>query len=98
MTITLFWFFPQGKWAPRKIANPAHFDDETPYYSLTPIKAVGFELWSVNKDFFFDNIIITSELAVANNWAREGYVHNVCIMWSYVYICVLIYHDIVVCY
>ena len=67
-----FAFFAQGKWAPRKIENPAYFEDETPYFSLTPIVAVGFELWSMNENIFFDNIIITSELAIANNFARNG--------------------------
>ena len=62
----------QGKWAPRKIENPAYFDDETPYYSLSPITAVGFELWTMSENIYFDNVIIASELAIANNYAREG--------------------------
>ena len=38
---------------------------------MTPIVAVGFELWTVTEDVYFDNIIITSELTVANNFAYE---------------------------
>ena len=38
---------------------------------MTPIIAVGFELWTVTEDVYFDNIIITSELTVANNFAYE---------------------------
>ena len=63
---------PQGIWEPRKIPNPAYFEDETPFFSLTPIAAVGFELWTMSEGIFFDNIIVTSELAIANNYARDG--------------------------
>lgn len=66
------YLHPQGKWAPRKIENPAYFEDNTPFFNLFPIGAVGFELWTMNEDIYFDNVIITSELAVANNYAREG--------------------------
>ena len=38
---------------------------------MTPIVAVGFELWTVTEDVYFDNIIITSELTAANNFAYE---------------------------
>jgi len=59
-------------WAPRKIENPAFFEDETPYFSFSPIAAIGFELWAMSENLFFDNIIVTSELSVANAYAREG--------------------------
>ena len=62
----------QGTWAPRKIDNPAHFEDKTPFFSLSPIGAIGFELWTMNENIYFDNVIITSELTVANNYAAEG--------------------------
>ena len=62
----------QGKWAPRRIPNPAYFEDETPFHSLLPVTAVGFELWSMDKNIFFDNIIVTSELTIANIYARDG--------------------------
>lgn len=38
---------------------------------MTPIVAIGFELWTVTEDVYFDNIIITSELTAANNLADE---------------------------
>lgn len=62
-----------GKWVPRQIPNPAYFDDTTPFFSLTPIGAVGFELWSMNEDIYFDNILVASELTIANNYARDGW-------------------------
>lgn len=67
-----FCVFFQGKWAPREIPNPAYFKDDTPYFSLTPISAVGFELWSMSENIYFDNIIVTNDLTLANRFASEG--------------------------
>lgn len=58
------------------IDNPAYFEDDTPFMNLLTIGAVGFELWTMNKGIFFDNIIITNQLIIANNYAREGYVER----------------------
>lgn len=52
--------------------NPNFFEDKHPF-RMTPIIAVGFELWTVTEDVYFDNIIITSELTVANNFAYESW-------------------------
>ena len=54
----------KGKWAPRKIANPDYFEDATPY-KMTPFNAVGFELWTLSNDIYFDNILITENEAEA---------------------------------
>ncbi len=62
----------QGKWAPRRIPNPGYFEDKTPFLHLLPISAVGFELWSTSPSVSFDNVIVISELAIANNYARDG--------------------------
>ena len=64
----------QGKWAPRKVPNPAYFNDQTPFFNLTPITSIGLELWTMSDDIYFDNIIIASEFALANDYAKEGYV------------------------
>jgi calnexin len=45
----------KGEWYPRKIANPSWFQDSRPS-DLEPIGAIGFELWSMDKDILFDNI------------------------------------------
>jgi len=36
--------------------------------------ALGFELWSVSDDILFDNIIITDEKKVADDWAEQTWV------------------------
>lgn len=62
----------KGKWKPRRIANPYYFEDRYPY-KMTPIAAVGFELWSMSEDIMFDNIVITDDRYVADQWAAETF-------------------------
>ncbi|NXT13811.1 CALX protein, partial [Prunella fulvescens] len=62
----------QGIWKPRKIPNPDFFEDLEPF-KMTPVSAVGLELWSMTSDIFFDNFIICSERAVADDWASDGW-------------------------
>lgn len=62
----------QGKWAPRRIDNPAYFEIDDAFSTLSPVAAVGFELWTMSEGVLIDNIIICGELAVANNYANDG--------------------------
>ena len=50
----------QGKWAPRNIPNPEFFEELNPYSKLKPFSRIGFELWTLSSDIYFDNIIITN--------------------------------------
>uniref|UniRef100_A0A672TDN7 Calnexin n=1 Tax=Sinocyclocheilus grahami TaxID=75366 RepID=A0A672TDN7_SINGR len=61
-----------GVWKPRKIPNPDFFEDLHPF-RMTPISAVGLELWSMSSDIFFDNFFITSDRNVAERWAADGW-------------------------
>lgn len=47
----------KGVWAPRKIANPDYYEDKTPA-NFEPMGAIGFEIWTMQKDILFDNIYI----------------------------------------
>ncbi|XP_016911010.1 calnexin isoform X3 [Apis cerana] len=62
----------KGKWKPKLIHNPNYFNDEHPF-QMMPIFAVGFELWSMSTDIFFDNIIITHDEEVAKYWADNTF-------------------------
>lgn len=62
----------KGKWKPRRIPNPDFYEDKHPF-KMNTISAVGFELWSMSQDILFDNIIITDELSVANQWADDTF-------------------------
>ncbi|XP_067618849.1 calnexin isoform X2 [Eurosta solidaginis] len=58
----------QGKWAARKIPNPDFFEDLTPF-RMTPISAIGLELWSMSDNILFDNIIIADDIEAAREFA-----------------------------
>ncbi|XP_011690210.1 PREDICTED: calnexin [Wasmannia auropunctata] len=62
----------KGKWKPRLIHNPDYFNDEHPFKML-PINAVGFELWSMSPDIYFDNLIVTNDENVAKKWAADTF-------------------------
>ncbi|XP_054845687.1 calmegin isoform X2 [Eublepharis macularius] len=62
----------QGIWSPQKIPNPDYFEDPHPF-QMTPVSAVGLELWSMTSDIYFDNFIICSEKEVADRWAADGW-------------------------
>lgn len=65
------WCF-QGVWKPRKIPNPAYFEDLHPF-RMTPFSAVGLELWSMTADIFFDNFFISNDRNTAERWANDGW-------------------------
>lgn len=62
----------QGVWKPRKIPNPAFFEDLQPF-RMTPFSALGLELWSMTSDIFFDNFFITDDRNAAERWAADGW-------------------------
>nr|XP_008110082.1 PREDICTED: calmegin isoform X2 [Anolis carolinensis] len=62
----------QGVWSPQKIPNPDYFEDSHPF-KMTPVSALGLELWSMTSDIYFDNFIICSEKEVADRWAAESW-------------------------
>lgn len=62
----------KGPWVPRFIPNPDYFNDENPF-RMTTITAVGFELWSMSNMLLFDNIIITDDSDVADQWAKQTF-------------------------
>jgi len=61
----------KGIWAPKKIANPDFFEDTNPFANLKSISAVGFELWSMQSDIAFDNIILASEQSTVDTWTTQ---------------------------
>jgi len=70
-------FLFQGIWAPRKIDNPDFFEDSNPF-AMKTIAAVGFELWSMQSDILFDNLIIADDQSIVDQWTAQTLV--ACIM------------------
>lgn len=62
----------RGKWRPRLIPNPDFYHDPNPF-KMIPFDAIGFEIWSMSKDILFDNVIITDDREVAEQWAAETF-------------------------
>ncbi|KAG0013218.1 hypothetical protein BGZ82_002248 [Podila clonocystis] len=62
----------KGVWAPRKIANPDFFEDLHPS-NFDKIGAVGFEIWTMQKDILFDNIYIGHSINDAEALAAESW-------------------------
>ncbi|KAG0354590.1 Calreticulin family-domain-containing protein [Gamsiella multidivaricata] len=60
----------KGPWAPRKIPNPGFYEDLHPS-NFDKIGAVGFEIWTMQKDILFDNIYIGHSIADAEALAAE---------------------------
>ncbi|XP_058253353.1 calnexin isoform X2 [Hemibagrus wyckioides] len=60
----------QGKWQPRMIPNHAYFEDTQPF-RMSPVSAVGFELWSLTGDVLFDNILLCDDLMIARRWTED---------------------------
>ncbi|KAL5011596.1 hypothetical protein ScPMuIL_010147 [Solemya velum] len=60
----------KGVWKAQIIPNPDYFEDLEPY-KMTPIGALGLELWSMNDNIIFDNFIITDDRSVAESWAAD---------------------------
>lgn len=40
---------------------------------MTAIGAVGLELWSMSSDIYFDNLLVTDSLQIADTWAADTY-------------------------
>lgn len=73
------WFAPmianpgyKGKWKPAMIPNPDYYFDAEPF-KMTPIGGVGIELWTMSDNIYFDNLLITDDLSLADGFARETF-------------------------
>ncbi|XP_064608044.1 calnexin-like [Liolophura sinensis] len=60
----------KGVWKARLIPNPDYFEDLQPY-KMTPVAALGLELWSMTEDIIFDNFLVTDDKAIADEWAAD---------------------------
>ena len=65
----------KGVWKPQKIANPGFFaaDDAAAKAPLASIGAVAIEIWTMQKGFHFDNVIVGNDVAAAERFAKETF-------------------------
>ena len=52
----------KGEWAPRKIPNPAYVDDTTPLSHIGAVGAVAVEIWTMDDNYYFDNVVVTNSV------------------------------------
>ncbi|KAJ2551719.1 hypothetical protein EV175_003587, partial [Coemansia sp. RSA 1933] len=71
------WYAPlidnpryKGEWKPRRISNPDYFED-LELYKLSPIGAVGFELWTMQSGISFNSIYVGSSESTAMQIAED---------------------------
>jgi len=60
----------QGFWEAKKIDNPEYVDDDA-VYKYADFGFIGFDLWQVKAETIFDNVIITDDVAEADNFAAK---------------------------
>merc|ERR1711941_101905 len=60
----------KGFWEAKKIANPEYEDDDA-VYKYADFGFLGFDLWQVKGGTIFDNVIITDDVAEADNFAKK---------------------------
>ncbi|KAJ8902306.1 hypothetical protein NDN08_006713 [Rhodosorus marinus] len=61
----------KGKWEQKTIPNPDHYKVDKAH--VLPISAVGFEIWTMDDGYTFDNLFIGESLDAAKAFAAETY-------------------------
>ncbi|GJP37444.1 hypothetical protein CLOM_g9054 [Closterium sp. NIES-68] len=59
----------KGVWKARDIPNPDYFHLDRPH--LESVAAVGIEIWTMSDGILFDDVLVTSDPAVAEKYRRE---------------------------
>jgi len=49
----------KGIWKPRKIANPEFYNDTEPLSHIGAVGAVAIEIWTMDENYYFDNVVVT---------------------------------------
>jgi calnexin len=55
----------KGEWAPRKIANPDFHNDTAPLSHIGSIGGVAVEIWTMDDNYYFDNVVVSNDPAEA---------------------------------
>ncbi|WP_411023025.1 hypothetical protein, partial [Salmonella sp. s51228] len=63
----------KGVWEAKKIENPDYFEEARPFNALSPIGAIGIELWTMSDGIAFDNILITDSLQTGNYIVKDSW-------------------------
>jgi calnexin len=61
----------KGIWRPRKIANPAYYKDDTPLANIGKIDAAAIEIWTMDNNYYFNDIVVANDPAVAEEFRQK---------------------------
>ena len=61
----------KGKWEPRKVPNPDFVDDKEPLSHIGKIGGVAIEIWTMDEGYYFDNLLVTNDVAEAEKVREE---------------------------
>jgi calnexin len=62
----------KGEWKPRRVPNPFYFMDMHPS-DFRPFTAIGFEIWAVNRELAFSNILMAHDEAAVKKYNVENF-------------------------
>ena len=60
----------KGVWTAKMISNPEYVDDDA-VYKYADFGFIGFDLWQVKGGTIFDNVIVTDDVAEADEFAKK---------------------------
>ena len=61
----------KGVWEPRKVPNPEYVDDKNPLSHVGKIGGVAIEIWTMDEGYYFDNLLVTKDVAKAEKLREE---------------------------
>jgi calnexin len=61
----------QGIWKAAMITNPKHFKDDSPLKNIGKINAAAIEIWTMDNNYYFDDIVVANDPAVAKEFAEK---------------------------
>ncbi|OHT13979.1 Calreticulin family protein [Tritrichomonas foetus] len=66
------WNENKSEWKQKKILNPFYFMDVHPH-NFPPFSGIGFEIWHVNRDLAFQNILIAGDEEAVLEWNKNNF-------------------------
>lgn len=61
----------KGIWKAAMITNPKHFKDDSPLKNIGKINAAAIEIWTMDNNYYFDDIVVANDPAVAKEFAEK---------------------------
>jgi hypothetical protein len=63
----------KGEWKAREMQNPGYFESKG-LQDLAPVAGAAVEVWTMSGGMQFDNVLLTSDIAAAQQWVQDTWV------------------------